>query len=576
MSAGLRRAAPRVALMEGRLKDHPLAELIQEISDANLSGALRLSFDRVKAVVYFDAGRVAAAASNLRALRITEILLRGGALDASTLFSVVGEGGASDEEACEALRRAGALEEAALSKARERQTTEVLRDALRRPEGDWNFQPRVRLAGGAPRAACVNVTQLLVEGARELAAEFVAKRMWDDGETLVPAHDAFRTVEAGRVQLSPTEGFVLSRVYEPTNLRYVLAVSGLPEDETRRAVYALTLGGLIERERKPRALPADVKRLAAERPQAAAAHEQPQPDAAATHEPEPQETPAAAAAPDAAEDPRVLIEELLALARGESHYGVLGVMRSASPADVKRAYYALARRLHPDRLRRAAETEERQRIDAAFAKIAQAYEVLKDSSLRAAYDLKLEKLRASAPRAAQPDAEQSRADAPRADAPRTGQATRAEADADAPRAGRATDASASSSPSAAARAESAASDEAEQKFRRGAAAYAKNDFAGARLLFSEAAHMVPTRARYRAHLGRALAREKSTRRQAESELLAAIALDGLDPSFRVMLAELYRDVGLRRKAEAQLERALALDPSNADARALLKELRRDA
>ena len=67
---------------------------------------------------------------------------------------------------------------------------------------------------------------------------------------------------------------------------------------------------------------------------------------------------------------------------------------------------------------------------------------------------------------------------------------------------------------------------------------------------------------------------EETRRQAESELLAAVSLDALDASFRVMLAELYKEVGLRRKAEAQLERALALEPTNAEARALFAELRR--
>ncbi|HEV7889748.1 MAG TPA: DUF4388 domain-containing protein [Pyrinomonadaceae bacterium] len=531
--------------MEGRLKDHPLAELIHEISDARLSGALRLAFERVKAVVYFDAGRVVAAASNLRALRLTEVMLKGGVVNAQTLFSVAGEG-ASDDDAVTALVGSGMLDASALKKAREFQTVEVLRDAFRRQEGEWSFDPRARLA--AERHAPVNVQPLLVEGARVVAPEMVARRMANDSETLTPAPDALEKLEASGLRLSAAEGFVLSRVYEPTNLRYVLAVSGLPEDETRRAVYALALGGLIARERWPRALPAFVPHQTTTRTAAPTQAAAAEPTQSPTPEPEFQE-----AAAQAEEDPRELIKELLELGQGETHYSVLGVARSSTPADIKRVYYSLARRLHPDRLRRVADADTQQRIDAAFAKIAHAYDVLKDSKLRASYDLKVEK-RGPAPK----ESEAARADAPRAATPTRTEAPRAD----------------TSATTGGAHAEQSAKDEAEQKFRQGLAAYDKRDFSTARLLFGEAARLAPQQPRYRAHLGRTLARDKATRRQAESELLAAVSLDALNASFRVMLAELYRDVGLRRKAEAQLERALALEPTNAEARALFAELRR--
>jgi Tfp pilus assembly protein PilF len=107
----------------------------------------------------------------------------------------------------------------------------------------------------------------------------------------------------------------------------------------------------------------------------------------------------------------------------------------------------------------------------------------------------------------------------------------------------------------------------------GLAAFQQNDLARARTLFKEAALLVPQQARYRAHFGRVLARDKATRRQAESELLTAVALDASSASYRVMLAELYIGIGLRRKAEGELQRALSLEPGNATARRLLEELR---
>ncbi|MCA1619225.1 MAG: DnaJ domain-containing protein [Acidobacteria bacterium] len=164
----------------------------------------------------------------------------------------------------------------------------------------------------------------------------------------------------------------------------VVTVAGLPEEETRRAVYVLGLAGLLERPDRPRVLPADLLQQAAarqSRPDAASAAAQEAARQTGERERPPEPEPAA----------QGTTEELFALAGGATHYEVLGVARSVTPEEVKRVYYTHARRLHPDRFRRGADEEQRQRIDAAFAKVTQAYEILKDASLRAAYDLKLSK-----------------------------------------------------------------------------------------------------------------------------------------------------------------------------------------
>lgn len=61
------------------------------------------------------------------------------------------------------------------------------------------------------------------------------------------------------------------------------------------------------------------------------------------------------------------------------YYEVLGVARDASDADVKRAFRALARELHPD-VNDAPEAEQR------FREVAEAYEVLSDPERRRTYD----------------------------------------------------------------------------------------------------------------------------------------------------------------------------------------------
>jgi molecular chaperone DnaJ len=61
-------------------------------------------------------------------------------------------------------------------------------------------------------------------------------------------------------------------------------------------------------------------------------------------------------------------------------YGILGVERTATPEDLKRAYRKLARELHPDANPGNAAAESR------FKEVSQAYEILSDPERRAQYD----------------------------------------------------------------------------------------------------------------------------------------------------------------------------------------------
>ena len=63
------------------------------------------------------------------------------------------------------------------------------------------------------------------------------------------------------------------------------------------------------------------------------------------------------------------------------YYEVLGVDRSASPDEIKRAYRKLARETHPDHNPNDPQAEER------FKEISAAYQVLSDAQKREQYDM---------------------------------------------------------------------------------------------------------------------------------------------------------------------------------------------
>jgi curved DNA-binding protein CbpA len=500
--------------MNGHLREHPLAELIREINAAKLSGALRLARERVQAVVYTEAGEIVFARSNLRVHRLAVCLHRWGVLAEDKLAAHVTEY-MSDAEAGAALVAAGALTTDALTRLRSRQANDVLRPLLLWTEGEWSFDPRARLAEDVRCAP--DVRQLLVEAARALPAEYVAARLDADAEIISPVAE-----HPAQLQLQPLEGFILSRVEAPIALGELLAISGLPEAQARPSIYALALGGFLARAGWPAALsslpaPVNAETINAA-PAASAEKNEPAPVAEKADEPP---------------SPRVEVDALFALVYDADHYRILGLERDAENSEIKRAYYALAKRFHPDRFQRDADATLRPQIEAAFMKITQAYETLYDARSRSAYDLKLGTQYGAHGGASQAS---GRASAPAANLSREQRAA--------------------------------------ESFARGLASLKENNLSAAVTLLGEAARLDPRQPRYHAFYGSALARDVRTRHQAEAALQTAIKLDGRDPAYHVMLAELLRALGQMLRAERELERALALDPAHDVARRQLDQLRR--
>jgi len=311
--------------------------------------------------------------------------------------------------------------------------------------------------------------------------------------------------------LLTAEAFLLSRLDQPMALRELVAISGLGEAETLRLVYSLALAGLLQREHW--------RSVFRDQPEQKPAPPPPP-------EPEPEEEPA---------DVETFLERVRT---AQTYYDVLGVTGEASPQNLKDLYYQLARNYHPDRFRKA-EPALLKKIESAFARITQAYETLRDDRLRATYNSKLQSRR---------KAEQLAQSAPKAAAPQQPE------------------------PVAAGATEASTAERAEIQFKEGFAALELGQRKVALGLFASAASAAPKEPRYRAFYGQMLAGNENTRRAAETELLAAVKLDPQNAGYRVMLAELYRDLGLKLRARGEAERAVAADPDNRKARDLLRSL----
>lgn len=507
--------------MRGTLTEQPLAELIREISLKGLSGTLRLEHERAQTAIYLDSGQVIYAAANLRTLRLREYLIKRGVFAEKDRASL--ENNLSDLALAAAMSASGTLSQKDVDALLSALVSDVLRVALLWTQGTWDFDERARLDD--PLRVQVETANLLREAALRMPLEFVSARFRNPGETLSRASEVPRTSN-----FLPAESFLLSRLDVPTRLEDLVATSGLPELDAYRVIYGLALSDLIKREYWQNAFRTDPAKTS-EQTSARSATETPAGDAGKTD----------SRWMSISDEEGDLEKFLLRLSEATNYYQIMELPTTATADEIKDAYYALARRYHPDRFHLQSGTQLHAKLSSAFARITQAYEKLTDPNARSAYDHALERSKRMAESAS------SRAKVE----PRTDVAEELKTE-----------------PGGSV----ADSGHAERNFREGLEALKESRINAAATYLAAAARLAPGEARYRAYYGRALAASERTRRLAENEIQAAIKLDPGNANFRTMLAELYYDLKFHRRAQTEVERALELDPSNTLAKELLRKL----
>lgn len=187
--------------------------------------------------------------------------------------------------------------------------------------------------------------------------------------------------------MSPQQGYLLSRIDGYCSVRDVVGMSPVPAEETLRFLVALTCIGAVDVTGRPGVkLPKPAKsgtrsakkKVVSAAPKAAAA-------SAGT---------ATAAATAPAPTLPVLkgmeaVRDMLARLAGANHYSVLAVPSTAESGEIRKAYYALARVFHPDRFAKDMQIADRQVVEELFSRIGEAFATLSDDERRVDYDNRL-------------------------------------------------------------------------------------------------------------------------------------------------------------------------------------------
>jgi curved DNA-binding protein CbpA len=240
---------------------------------------------------------------------------------------------------------------------------------------------------------------------------------------------------------------------------------------------------------------------------------------------------AAAHAAAAQDDPRRMeILEAFTGLKHRTHFEVLGLERASTEAQVKEAYFRLARRFHPDVHHDPALADLRDKIEAIFVRLGEAYEVLRNPRIRAKYENQINPPKdASAPPAAAPAAPVDPAQEAR---------------------------------------------EAATAIKRAARLVSSEMYWDAIQVLEPAVLRAQGKPRQegRVLLARAYMKNVNWLKQGEELLLEVLKEDTAHAEAYLLLAQIYRDQGLRARAAHMVRKASELLPDNMELRAELDKL----
>src|SRR5262249_47508091 len=165
------------------------------------------------------------------------------------------------------------------------------------------------------------------------------------------------------------ESYVLSRIDTPTTVNKVGLISGLRDDEAHRAVCALVASGYLK---------------------------------LADHSDDDEDEDSQSVNDEELEKLKEEIARRMHFYNNADYYEILEITRQANSSEIKAAYYQLAKRFHPDRFHQAEYAEIRQKLEALFTRITQAYETLSNSGSRSAYDQKPRRVQSDSSNGASP------------------------------------------------------------------------------------------------------------------------------------------------------------------------------
>ena len=414
-----------------------LFRLLREIYVGGKSGHLHFTAGRSCRSLRIIKGQILYGTSDADGEHLGDLLVRYGMLTEEDREKAVETVLKERRRLGEVLVGDGLLEKERLEEAIGLHVREILFTMLEGPAGSHSFEETAETARDLTAVCTLSTGEVILEATRYVQDPALVRTVLGDTERKL-ALSSDPMLRAQKITLTPTDGFVMSRVDGTLSARDVISLSPVPTEDTERSLFGLLCTGVIDYQEpmprhrtsppgtngrsrattsstkpvttgtRPHVIPSPRPATTPPRSAAATAADPasppmptpvPTPTSTSRATPAPTTTPPAAspkvdtarvrAAERDSQELRQLILETHARLK-QDHFEVLGLERSAREDDVRAAYARLARVLHPDARRPPELADVEEKREEVFLRVTAAYETLKDPEARQKYEVAFE------------------------------------------------------------------------------------------------------------------------------------------------------------------------------------------
>jgi hypothetical protein len=523
--------------LQGDLTSEALGDVIRKLYVNRRSGILHLSHDGIRKRIYFRKGSMIFANSDVENDRLGEFLIRQQVIGREafeTASRVMRETGYRFGRT---LVELGLVAPDALESRVVEQIQAIIYSLFQWGSGEYGFQQHENPVD-EDIVLNLSTADIILEGTRRMEDMAKIRRaLGDPSRILQTTEDALLRYQK-MTTLSHSEFFIFSRVDGMSSIDDILSISPIGEDETLRCLYGLVSAGVLEPKGgaaasdeaedsyPPAAPPASAPRAEAlpePSPQPSRV-EIPRPDIdvrpTAPESLGPRSEPPAGPAGPTPEEIAVrndIVEKHASLSEA-TLYDLLGVPITASDSEIKKAYYAMAKRYHPDRHHSPHLRDVHGLLEELFGKITGAYQTLASPIERNQYDARI-----------RPEGEAVTTGAPVAVGDEISEGARRRS--------------------------------AEELYQDGRRRFDEMHFFDAIQCLREAIRLHPKKD-YHKLLAQALMKNPKWLREAEEHFRLALKMDPFDAECYLGLGEIYENEGMTTRAQKMYEQAATYDPES--------------